>query len=119
MGTELTKRYTNVSYYIEMPRATAHNYMILYSQKIWRGIKFGSLAICLRNCQIKIRQYFILVYTRMAIPHWTAKFKSANIFSMAIWGPTAKFNSCQHFLLYGMLHDHVNARSAYLTYKEA
>ena len=38
----------------------------------------------------------------MAIPYQTAKFKSANIFAMAILGPTAKFNYRQYFQLYGM-----------------
>ena len=56
-----------------------------YSQKIWRGIKFnwrfGSLA-CDRH--IKICQYFMLAYIHMAIPFQTAKFKSVNIFTMAI-----------------------------------
>ena len=65
-----------------------------YRQKIWR---FGSLA-CDR--QIKFHQYFILAYMRMVIPYWTAKFKSANIFTMVIWDPTAKFNSRQYFQLY-------------------
>ena len=37
----------------------------------------------------------------MAIPYQTAKFKSANRFKMAIWDPTAKFNSHQYFQLYG------------------
>ena len=27
---------------------------------------------------------------------------SANMFEMAIWDPTAKFNSCQYFQLYGI-----------------
>ena len=40
----------------------------------------------------------------MVIPYRTTKFKSANIFSMAILGPSAKFNSCQYFRLYGMLN---------------
>ena len=39
----------------------------------------------------------------MAIPYRTAKFKSANIFAMAIWGPTAKFNSHQYFQLCSIL----------------
>ena len=73
-----------------------------YSQKIWRGIKFGGLAVCLVTAKFKIRQYFILAYIRMAIPYRIAKFKSANIFAIAIWGPTAKFNSRQYFQLYGM-----------------
>ena len=38
----------------------------------------------------------------MAIPYRTAKFKSANIFAMAILGPTAKFSSRQYFRLYGI-----------------
>ena len=38
----------------------------------------------------------------MAIPYRTAKLKSANAFAMAIWDPTAKFNSLQYFRLYGM-----------------
>ena len=44
----------------------------------------------------------------MAIPCQTAKFKSANMFTMAIYGPTAKFNSRQYFQLYGMCHNTVN-----------
>ena len=39
----------------------------------------------------------------MAILYRTAKFKSANIFAMVIWGPTTKFNSCQYFQLYSTL----------------
>ena len=74
---------------------------LLYSQKIWRGIKFGGLAVCMSNCQIKIRQNFLLAYIHMAIPYRTAKFKSANTFAMAIWDPTAKFSSRQYFWLYG------------------
>ena len=75
---------------------------IPYSRKIWQGIKFGYLVNCLSNGQIKIRQNFLLAYIHMAILYRTAKFKSANMFEMAIWDPTAKFNSCQYFLLYGM-----------------
>ena len=36
---------------------------------------------------------------RMAIQYYTAKFKSASIFALAILGPTAKFKSCQYFQL--------------------
>ena len=39
----------------------------------------------------------------MAIPYRTAKFKSANILLIAIWGSTAKFNARQYFRLYGSL----------------
>ena len=64
--------------------------------------KFGGLAIYLNNCQIKIRQNFLLAYIRVVIPYRTAKLKSANTFAMAIWDPTAKFNSHQYFRLYGI-----------------
>ena len=64
--------------------------------------KVGSLAVYLNNRQIKIRQNFLLAYICMAIPYRTAKLKSANTFAMAIWDPTAKFNSHQYFRLYGM-----------------
>ena len=40
----------------------------------------------------------------MAIPYRTAKFKSANILLIAIWGSTAKFNAHQYFRLYGNYH---------------
>ena len=68
--------------------------------------KFGSLTVYLCNRPIKTRQYFLLAYnyTYGAIPYQTAKFKSANIFSMAILGPTAKFNSRQYFRLYSKLN---------------
>ena len=39
----------------------------------------------------------------MAIPYRITKFKPANIFAIAIWGPTANFNFCQYFQLYGRL----------------
>ena len=78
-------------------------YPLPYSSKIWRGIKFGGLAVYYYNCQIKIRQHFLLAYIHMAIPYRTAKFKSANILSIAILGSTAKFNARQYFRLYGML----------------
>ena len=31
-----------------------------------------------------------------------------NIFAMAIWGPTAKFNFCRYFRLYGILYSSIN-----------
>ena len=68
------------------------------SQKIWWEIKLRSFAVCRHDCQIKIRQYFLLAYIRMVIPYRTAKFKSVNIIlAKVIWDPTAKFNSCQYF----------------------
>ena len=42
-------------------------YNIPHSRKSWLGIKFGGLAVYLCNCQIKIRQYFLLTYIRMVI----------------------------------------------------
>ena len=39
----------------------------------------------------------------MAILYQTAKFKSANMFAVAIWDPTAKYNSHQYFHLYGII----------------
>ena len=79
---------------------------IPYGQKIWRGIKFGGLAVYFNNRQIKIRQNFLLAYPqyiRMAIPYRTAKLKSVNTFAMAIWDRTTKFNSRQYFRLYGII----------------
>ena len=78
--------------------------IILYSWKIWRGIKFGGLAVCMSTAKLKSKiQNFLLAYIRMAIPYQTAKFKSTNTFAMAIWDPTAKFNSRQYFRLYSSL----------------
>ena len=56
---------------------------VAYSQKIWRGMKFGGLAVCTSNRQIKIRQNFLLTYICMVILYRTAKLKSANTFAMA------------------------------------
>ena len=71
-----------------------------YSQKIWPGIKFGGLAVCLSNRQIKNHQNFLFTSRCMVIPYQTTKFRSAIMFVMAIWDPTAKSNSCQYFQLY-------------------
>ena len=54
--------------------SSMHNYCMLYNQKIWR---FGGLAC---NLQIKIHQYLLLAYIRMAIPYRTAKLKNQPIF---------------------------------------
>ena len=48
---------------------------IPYSQKIWRGIKFGGFR---RNRQIKICQNLYRVHVHMAILLQTTKFRSAN-----------------------------------------
>ena len=48
----------------------------------------------------------------MAILYQTIKFKSANIFAMAILGLTIKFNSRQYFRLYGnVMYSESNATS--------
>ena len=81
---------------------------------VWRT------SVCLCNRQIKICQYFLLAYTlsciHMAIPYWTAKFKSANTFAMAILGPTTKFNSRQYFRLNGIWNNFQVYWYVYLEY---
>ena len=49
-----------------------------------------------------VRLHENVVFYGMVIPYQMAKLKSANIFSMAIWDPTTKFNSRQRFWLYGI-----------------
>ena len=65
-------KFVNIEIYTE--RRTYGTY-IPYSQKIWRGIKFGGLR---RNHQIKIHQNLYHVHVCMAILFQTAKYKSAN-----------------------------------------
>ena len=63
--------------------------------------KFGGLAVYLNNRQIKIRQNFLLAYYYTCgdpVPN-----RQINTFAMAIWDPTAKFNSRKYFRLYGIL----------------
>ena len=43
------------------------------------------------------------VEINLAILYWTAKFKSANMFAIAIWDPMTKFNFRQYFRLYGIM----------------
>ena len=83
-------------------KADIQRSVLPYSQKFWRGIKFGCLVVCIYNCQTKICQYFLLAYICTAILYWTTKFKSASIFAVAILSPTARFNSHQYFWLYGI-----------------
>ena len=61
-----------------------------------------NLAVHITTAKLKIRQNFLLAYIRMAILYRTAKFKSANILLIAIWGSTAKFNARPYFRLYGI-----------------
>ena len=86
----VSDKYASSSIYITLSTGMVPIDMLPYSRKIWRGIKFGGLAVYYYNRQIKIRQNFLLAYIRMAIPYRTAKFKSANILSIAILGSTAK-----------------------------
>ena len=52
----------------------------------------------------------------MAIPYRTAKFKSANILTIANLGSTVKFNSRQYFLLYNIhVHTHTHTHPHTLT----
>ena len=65
---------------------------------MWLGIKFGSLAIILRDHQYS---YSHKIHVGMVIPYLTVNFKSTNIFKKAIGDPTARLNSHQYFRLYG------------------
>ena len=78
------------------------NYNIPYGRKIWWGIKSGSLAVYITTAKLKSAKISYLHIIRMAIPYRTAKFQSANILVIAIWGSTTKFNSRQYFRLYGI-----------------
>ena len=72
---------------------------IPYSQKIWRGIKFGGLAVLGETAKLKSAKiYTAYMYVYMAILFQTAKFKSSNT---QFGGQTAKFNDRQYFWLYG------------------
>ena len=74
-----------------------------YSRKIWRGIKFGGLAVDVTTAKLKSAKISYSHIIRMAILYRTAKSKSANILAIVILGSTAKFNSHQYFRLYGIL----------------
>ena len=65
-----------------------------HSRKIWRGIKFGGLAVCLATAKLKSASISHLhkLYTYGdPLPNCQI-YKSANIFATEIWGSTAKFN---------------------------
>ena len=62
------------------------NYHIAW--KILWGIKFGGWPSARATAKISYLHNIC-----MAIPYQTAKFKSTNMFAMAIWEPTTKFNS--------------------------
>ena len=92
---------TGIGWGVTKEGPTYHN-IILYSQKIWRGIKFGGLAVYITTAKLKsakISYSHIYVWRSRTEP---PKFKSANILLIAIWGSTAKFNVRQYFRLYGI-----------------
>ena len=65
--------------------------------------KFGSLVVQLATTKLKSANIsYLHIYICVSIPYRTAKFISTNIFTMAIYGPIAKFNSRQYFRLYSM-----------------
>ena len=77
---------------------------IQYSWKIWRGIKFGGLAVYITTAKLKSAKIsYLHIYV------WRSRTKPpnlnqlVNIIAIAILGSTAKFNSCQYFWLYGTL----------------
>ena len=76
---------------------------IPYSRKIWRGIKFGGLAVRLATAKLKsAKMSYSHIYVwrpRSELPN----LNSANIFKCPVWSQTAKFNDRQDFRLYGML----------------
>ena len=78
---------------------------ILYSQKYWRSIKFGGLAVGEATVKFKSVKFKCDLRVRVRAYYMygtTAKFKSANIFISAAQDQTAKFKDCQYFRLYGI-----------------
>ena len=69
------------------------------TRKFGRESKFGSLAVYLCNCLIKIRQYFLFTLLYQYIYSNPTNF---NTFAMVIRSPTTKFNSRQYFQLHGV-----------------
>ena len=62
--------------------------------------KFSGLAVYSTTTKLKSAK-ISYSHRGMAIPYRTAKYKSDNILTIVILGPTAKFNSRQYFWLYG------------------
>ena len=60
--------------------------------------KFGGLVVYLSNRQIKIHQ--IISYSHIYVWRSRTDPPNLNMFRMAIWDPTTKFNSRQYFWLY-------------------
>ena len=84
-----------------------YNCGIPYSQKYWRSIKFGSLAVGeatvkFKSVKFNVRSTYIRIILRVRVRAYymygtTAKFKSANIFISAARDQTAKFKDRQYF----------------------
>ena len=67
----------------------------------------------LKSAKISYSHNYII---SMAIPYQTAKFKSANILTIAILGSTVKFNSRQYFRLYDIhVHSHTHTHTLTLS----
>ena len=79
-------------------------WLILYSRKIWWGIKFGGLVGYVTTTKLKSAKISYSHIIRMVILYRTGKFKSANILAIALLGSTAKFNFHQYFQLYGTIN---------------
>ena len=50
---------------------------LLYSQKIWWGIKFGGLVVRFAAAKLNSAKYLTHMYTYMVIPYQTTTYKSA------------------------------------------
>ena len=79
-----------------------HDSTVPYSRKIWRGIKFGGLAVCFKTAKLKSAKFFyayMYVWRYLTIP---PNLIPIMVLKTSFWGQTAKFNDRQCFRLYGM-----------------
>ena len=71
--------------------------VIPYSRKIWRGIKFGGLAVAGKTSKLKSAK----IYTScMSVWRYCSRPPNLNppiLFNTQFGGQTAKFNDCQYF----------------------
>ena len=78
-------------------------HIILYSRKIWRRIKFGSLAVYITTAKLKSAK---ISYSHIYV--WRSRTEPPNlnppIFSISC--STAKFNARQYFRLYGTVSEY-------------
>ena len=79
---------TMVNHFATVPKRMHRGLLVRYSRKIWRGIKFGGLAVYITTTKLKSAKISYL-HICMEIPYQTTKFKSANILAIAILGSTA------------------------------